>query len=138
MQTAYLKVQQELEGSKKILLTHIDTINALEDRIKLKGSSEQFDKDDEMVRIKMENLRLNAENAALLSGKQKMETHYTDEIEKLNSKYLKKRDDYDSILSKLPIQMSSEIYEFARSNSKQKVRRIKGMEETFGQFKENN
>eukprot|EP00830_Metopus_es_P002700 TRINITY_DN1244_c0_g1_i2.p1 TRINITY_DN1244_c0_g1~~TRINITY_DN1244_c0_g1_i2.p1 ORF type:complete len:574 (+),score=206.76 TRINITY_DN1244_c0_g1_i2:67-1788(+) len=36
LQTAYLKVQQELEGSKKILLTHIDTINALEDRIKFK------------------------------------------------------------------------------------------------------
>jgi uncharacterized protein YdcH (DUF465 family) len=99
LEGALAKTQQELEGCKKVLLAHIDTINALEDRIKGKGESEEFTKDDEMVRIKMENLRLNAENAALLSTKQKMETHYTDEIQKLNSKYLKKADDYDSILS---------------------------------------
>ncbi len=103
LETALAKTQQELEGSKKILLAHIDTINALEDRIKLRGENEQFDKDDEMVRIKMENLRLNAENAALLNSKQKMETHYTDEIQKLNSKYLKKADDYDSALSILSL-----------------------------------
>ncbi len=100
LETALMKVQSELEGSKKILLAHIDTINALEDRIKLKGESEAFDKDDEMVRIKMENLRLNSENAALLSGKQKMETHYADEIQKLNARYLKKAEDYDAILTK--------------------------------------
>jgi len=54
-----------------------------------------------MVRIKMENLRLNSENAALLNSKQKLETHFAEEIQKLNSKYFKKADDFDSILSTL-------------------------------------
>eukprot|EP01022_Parablepharisma_sp_SALTPOND_P018497 TRINITY_DN3024_c0_g1_i1.p1 TRINITY_DN3024_c0_g1~~TRINITY_DN3024_c0_g1_i1.p1 ORF type:complete len:1037 (-),score=207.38 TRINITY_DN3024_c0_g1_i1:7357-10467(-) len=100
LETELVRTQQELEASKKILLAHIDTINTLEDRIKLKEEAENFDKDDEMVRIKMENLRLNSENAALLSGKQKMETHYTDQIQKLNARYLKKAEDYDGILTK--------------------------------------
>jgi hypothetical protein len=98
-----VRTQQELEGSKKILLTHIDTINALEERIKIRGEAGLFDKDDEIVRIRMENHRLNSENAALLSGKQKLETYFASEIERLNHSYLKKSDDYDSILSKTNI-----------------------------------
>jgi hypothetical protein len=100
LEAELLKTQQELEGSKKILLTHIDTINTLEERIKIKKDTEEFDKDDEMVRINMENHRLNSENAALLSGKQKMETYYSNEIEKLNNNYLKKSNDFDSVLAK--------------------------------------
>ena len=83
-----------------MLLAHIDTINALEDRLKKKGDSDQYEKDDDLVRLKMENARLNAENAALLNGKQKMETHYASEIEKLNKKCVRKTEDYDALLSR--------------------------------------
>ncbi len=84
-----------------MLIAHIDTINALEDRLKKKGDSEQYEKDDDLVRLKMENSRLNAENAALLNGKQKMETHYASEIEKLNKKCMRRAEDYDGLLSKI-------------------------------------
>jgi len=100
LEIALTKAQNELEGCKKILLAHIDTINALEDRIKQKSDTESFDKNDELVRLKMENLRLNSENAALLNGRQKMETHYTDQLQNLNTRFLKKSEDYDAILAK--------------------------------------
>eukprot|EP00826_Nyctotherus_ovalis_P008002 TRINITY_DN12068_c0_g1_i6.p1 TRINITY_DN12068_c0_g1~~TRINITY_DN12068_c0_g1_i6.p1 ORF type:complete len:499 (+),score=155.07 TRINITY_DN12068_c0_g1_i6:519-2015(+) len=100
LETFLAKAQQELSISKKILAAHLDTITALEERIKLKGPTNKFNKDDEMVRVKMEALRLNTENKALQNAKQKLETHYTSQIEALNERYMKKTEDYEIILSR--------------------------------------
>jgi len=94
------KEQKELDDTKKSLLKHIEKINTLEDKIKLKVDSKNFDKDDGIVKIKMENIKLNAENATSLNKKQEMEAHYEDQIQKLNEKYMKRVEDYDNVLTK--------------------------------------
>lgn len=100
LETFLAKAQQELSVSKKILAAHVDTIAALEERIKLKGPTDKFNKDDEMVRVKMEALRLNTENKALQNAKQRLETHYTSQIQALNERYMKKTEDYEAIMSR--------------------------------------
>jgi len=100
LETALARAREELKVSKKILSAHVDTINALEERIKLRGPNGKFNKDDEMVRVKMESLRLNTESKVLLSAKQKLETHYTNQIQALNERYMKKTEDYEVIQAK--------------------------------------
>jgi hypothetical protein len=46
--------------------------------MKNKSDEESFNENDEIIRIKLENLRLNEENASLVNSKQKMEAHYLD------------------------------------------------------------
>ena len=97
---ALFKVKGELEEAKKNLLAYINSLNALEDHMKGRMDNRKLTENDEIVRIKLENHRLNEENASLITTKQNLETFYTDKVNMLQENYDKKEQGYQIMFSK--------------------------------------
>lgn len=72
----------ELDHAKRNLIEYINSLNSLEDIIK-DSQEDGIGENEEIERLRLENHRLNEENASLITSKRQMDKHYVTEIERL-------------------------------------------------------
>ena len=103
-----VKTEAELTHAKQNLVNYIQSLNTLEDKIKYKlESSVSLDENDEILRLKMENVRLNEENSSLLNSKQSVESDLNNRIEGLTKKLFTKTEECEELQSKYSHLLSS-------------------------------
>ena len=104
-----VKTEAELTHSKQNLVNYIQSLNALEDKLKhkLENSEVNVDENDEILRLRMENVRLNEENSSLLNAKQTTEANLNNRIEELNKKLFTKTEECEELQSKYSNLLSS-------------------------------
>lgn len=118
-----VKTESELTHAKQNLVNYIQSLNTLEDRLKhkLENSNVPVDENDEILRLRMENVRLNEENSSLLNSKQFTEANLNNRIEDLTKKLFIKTEEceelqtkYSNLLSSLNGQREEEIKSWLR------------------------
>lgn len=103
-----VKTEAELTHAKQNLVNYIQSLNTLEDKIKYKlESSVGLDENDEILRLKMENVRLNEENSSLLNSKQSVESDLNNRVENLTKKLFTKTEECEELQSKYSHLLSS-------------------------------
>jgi chromosome segregation ATPase len=100
--TKLVKTEAELTHAKQNLVNYIQSLNTLEDKMKnkLEANNVSMDENDEILRLKMENVRLNEENSSLLNSKQFTEEDLNDRIEELNKKLFIKTEECEELQTK--------------------------------------
>ena len=121
--SALVKTQAELTHCKQNLVNYIQSLNSLEDKIasKLEDSNINLDENDEIYRLKLENVRLNEENSSLVNAKQLTEADLNTRIEDLTKKLFTKTEQceelhkkYSNLLSSLNGNREEEIKSWLR------------------------
>ena len=103
-----IKTEAELIHAKQNLVNYIQSLNTLEDKIKYKlENSIALDENDEILRLKMENVRLNEENSSLLNSKQLVEADLNNRVESLTKKLFTKAEECEELQSKYSHLLSS-------------------------------
>lgn len=95
LETKLVKSESELTHAKQNLVNYIQSLNTLEDRIayKLQNSDVELDQNDEILRLRMENVRLNEENSSILNSKQTVEANFNDRLDILVKKLFIKNEE---------------------------------------------
>ncbi|CAI2366577.1 unnamed protein product [Moneuplotes crassus] len=123
LESRFIKLEAELSYTKQSLVGKIQTLNTFEDQIrhKLEQSDVNLDENDEILRLRMENVRLNEENSSLLNAKQSIETNLNDRIDVLVKKLFIKTEEceelqnkYSNLLTSLNGQREEEIKSWIR------------------------
>jgi hypothetical protein len=118
-----VKTEAELTHAKQNLVNYIQSLNTLESKLKdkLEAGGVPVDENDEILRLKMENIRLNEENSSLLNAKQFTEADLNNRIEDLTKKLFIKTEEceelqakYSNLLSSLNGQREEEIKSWLR------------------------
>lgn len=95
LESKLIKSDSELTHAKQNLVNYIQSLNTLEDKIgyKLENSGVNLDENDEILRLRMENIRLNEENSSLLNSKQAVEANLNDRLDILVKKLFVKNEE---------------------------------------------
>lgn len=118
-----VRTEAELTHAKQNLVNYIQSLDALEDRVKykLEQANVNLDENDEILRLRMENIRLNEENSSLLNSKQMVEADLNDRIDQLIKKLFSKTEEceelqtkYSNLLTSLNGQREEEIKSWLR------------------------
>ena len=97
-----VKTEAELTHAKQNLVNYIQSLNTLEDKIKhkIEQTGVNLDENDEILRLRMENVRLNEENSSLLNSKQLTESNLNDRIDELTRKLFIKTEECEELQTK--------------------------------------
>lgn len=97
-----VKAESELTHAKQNLVNYIQSLNTLEDKLKhkLEQSAVRLDENDEILRLRLENVRLNEENSSLLNSKQLTEANLNDRIDDLTRKLFIKTEECEELQTK--------------------------------------
>jgi hypothetical protein len=118
-----VKSQAELTHAKQNLVNYIQSLNTLEDKLlsKLEDSNLRLDENDEILRLRMENIRLNEENSSLVNAKQLTEADLNNRIEDITKKLFIKTEEceelhrkYSNLLNTLNSNREEEIKSWLR------------------------
>lgn len=82
LESKLIYANNELDHAKRNLIEYINSLNELEDLIK-DNQNNSISENEEVQRLRLENNRLNEENASLIDSKKHMDDHYSHEIERL-------------------------------------------------------
>ena len=95
---ALTKSEAELLHAKQNLVNYINSLNELEDKIKAKvEGNEEISANDEVARLRLENMRLNEENSSLVNARQMVEREYISRIEDMNKKLFAKGEEHEEL-----------------------------------------
>lgn len=140
LQSEMVKVQAELTHSKLNLVNAIQSLNTLEDKFaaKLEDANLDLDENDEVLRLRLENVRLNEENSSLVNSKQKVEADMNNRIEDLTKKLFIKNEEceeihrkYCNLLSSMNAQREEEIKAWIRRREQLQISVPKNPESTL-------